>query len=80
MIANPKAVHVEVLSGADVREKTVAIQMDPTSAAGGFALVAVVEDRVTTIAISQSARALSRWAFDRGALKVRSDYDLRHER
>jgi len=78
MIANPKEVPVEVLSGADVREKTVSIRrfIDPDAGWVGFTMF----DGETVFARSFSARALVRWALDRGAFAVRSDYDLRLEK
>lgn len=79
MRPNPKA-YVEVLSPTDLREKTVSVQVDYTMEPGPFVLMLEVSGDVEVIACSTSARALVRWAFDRGALKVRSDYDLRHER
>lgn len=74
MIANPKEPLVTVDEGGDVREKAVSIEFDPT--ADGFVLMLNEIGGIRFVARSDSARALSRWAFDRGALRVRHDYDL----
>jgi hypothetical protein len=64
--------------GVDVREKTCSVEplLYDADRVGHFGLF--VDG--AQVAASTSARSLVVWAFDRGALKVRSDYDLRHER
>lgn len=63
---------VQVVSHTDVRERGVRVVQGPDVA---FILMLGDEE----IARSSSARALVRWAIDRGAISVRSDYDLRNE-
>lgn len=75
MIANPRDVPVDVLTGADVEEKTVSIQINEA----GLLPFVLLSDG-SPVAQSSSARALSRWALDQGARFVRFDFDLREER
>jgi hypothetical protein len=78
MIANPKAVAVSVLCGADVDEKTLRIVEAATVDSDHAGFYLLVDD--VPSCWSESARALSRWALDRNAKAVRFDFDLRFER
>jgi len=82
MIANPKDVPVEVLSGADIKEKTVSVIVGSWNPIEFELWNWPFQDHndERAVAASTSARSLVRWAFDRGAFAVRSDYDLRLEK
>lgn len=78
MIANPRDVAVRVLDGEDVEDKIVTIEINPDGNAPPASFFYLSGEDI--IADSASARALSRWALDRGAKGVRFDFDLRFER
>lgn len=78
MIANPNEIRVEVLSGADVEDKTCSIVVGNNERPAKADFVMLCDGHL--IARSQSARALSRWALEQNAKAVRFDFDLRWER
>lgn len=76
MIANPKDIAVLMLDGGDVEEQTLLIvPLEPEFGLVGF----VLKLGAARVCWSLSARALSRWALERGAKAVRFDFDLRFE-
>jgi len=89
VIANPKDIAVEVLSGAELEDKTVSIVAlvttltdlkDPKSIKSIDEFALSLDGQY--VAASRSARALSRWALGppQRARFVRFDFDLRWER